>query len=135
MLMTWSDVWAVVLTGLIVVFTGLLLLVFFVWLFGKIVGAISKKPPQNKGGDSQSGVPQKTAQTAPVSPPQTGGISGDVIAAITAAVTAFAGEGAVIRSVKRAQPKSGSKSFAKSLEWNRPRFSGAEVIENGRWSR
>jgi sodium pump decarboxylase gamma subunit len=127
MLMTWSDVWAVVLTGLIVVFTGLLLLVFFVWLFGKIVGGISKKPPQS--GSSQGGSPQTPA--APKTPSKTGGISGDVIAAISAAVTAFAGEGAVITSIKRAKPKMRTKS----LEWNKPRFSGAEVIENGRWLR
>jgi sodium pump decarboxylase gamma subunit len=127
MLMTWSDVWAVVLTGLIVVFTGLLLLVFFVWLFGKIVGGISKKPPQS--GNSQSGDSPKAA--APQTPSKTGGISGDVIAAISAAVTAFAGEGAVITSIKRAKPKMRTKT----IEWNKPRFSGAEVIENGRWFR
>jgi sodium pump decarboxylase gamma subunit len=128
MLMTWSDVWAVVLTGLIVVFTGLLLLVFFVWLFGKIFGAIAKKPPQSgNGSDVKPVAPQKPANT----PSKSGGISGEVIAAISAAVTAFAGEGAVITSIKRAKPKMRTKS----LDWNKPRFSGAEVIENGRWLR
>jgi sodium pump decarboxylase gamma subunit len=130
MLMTWSDVWAVVLTGLIVVFAGLLLLIFFVWLFGKIVVAITnaKKPPQSgqTGGNSpdEKTVPANTAS-------KTGGISGDVIAAISAAVTAFAGEGAVITSIKRAQPK----MRAKSLEWKQIPFGGAEIIESGRWQR
>jgi Na+-transporting methylmalonyl-CoA/oxaloacetate decarboxylase gamma subunit len=130
MLMTWSDVWAVVLTGLIVVFAGLLLLIFFVWLFGKIVVGIqnAKKPPQ--GGQTGGNAPdEKSAPSNTAS--KTGGISGDVIAAISAAVTAFAGEGAVITSIKRAQPK----MRAKSLEWKQIPFGGAEIIESGRWQR
>jgi Na+-transporting methylmalonyl-CoA/oxaloacetate decarboxylase gamma subunit len=135
MLMTWSDVWAVVLTGLIVVFSGLVLLIFFVWLFGKIVVGITKMrnggSPDKKSDNTPKpgGSPEKSA--TPESKPGAGGISGDVIAAISAAVTAFAGEGAVITSIKRAK----RKSRTKSLEWKGTPFGGAEVIECGRWQR
>jgi Na+-transporting methylmalonyl-CoA/oxaloacetate decarboxylase gamma subunit len=145
MLMTWSDVWAVVLTGLIVVFAGLILLIFFVWLFGKIVvgitkarngGSSDKKPD---GTPKTGGSPDKNAATAgnvtkggaALDSKPTTGISGEVIAAISAAVAAFAGEGAVITSIKRSK----RKSRTKSLEWKGSPFGGAEVIESGRWLR
>jgi Na+-transporting methylmalonyl-CoA/oxaloacetate decarboxylase gamma subunit len=129
MLMTWSDVWAVVLTGLIVVFAGLLLLVFFVWLFGKIVGGVTKA---RNGGNSDKKPTTPTIQSKkPTAPSTSGGISGDIIAAISAAVAAFAGEGAVITSIKRAK----RKTRTKSLEWKGTPIGGAEVIESGRWQR
>ena len=40
--MEWTYVWAVVITGLVVVFLALILLIFFVWLFGKIITKIEK---------------------------------------------------------------------------------------------
>ncbi len=42
MKMEWTYVWAVVITGLVVVFLGLILLIFFVWLFGKVITKIEK---------------------------------------------------------------------------------------------
>jgi Na+-transporting methylmalonyl-CoA/oxaloacetate decarboxylase gamma subunit len=136
MLISWSDVWAVVLTGLIVVFAGLVLLIFFVWLFGKIVVGITKARnggnPDKKPGGTAGSSPDKGAATAGnADSKQATGISGEVIAAISAAVTAFAGEGAVITSIKRAK----RKSRTKSLEWKGSPFGGAEVIECGRWQR
>jgi sodium pump decarboxylase gamma subunit len=136
MLMTWSDIWAVVLTGLIVVFAGLVLLIFFVWLFGKIVVGITKarnsgSPDKKPGGGSPDKGAANSASAGNADSKPATGISGEVIAAISAAVTAFAGEGAVITSIKRAK----RKSRTKSLEWKGSPFGGAEVIESGRWLR
>lgn len=93
-----SYVTAVVITGLSVVFLGLVILILFVWAFGKIFTAknksISKDAPE-----------QKTAKSAPVVAPVT--VSNDsedeIIAVISAAVAAMGnadGKNYRVKSVK-----------------------------------
>lgn len=93
-----SYVTAVVITGLSVVFLGLVILILFVWAFGKIFTAknksVSKDTPE-----------QKTATPAPVAAPVN--VSDDsedeIIAVISAAVAAMGnadGKNYRVKSVK-----------------------------------
>lgn len=79
-----SYVTAVVITGLSVVFLGLVILILFVWAFGKIFTAKNKSV-------SKDAPEQKTAAPAPVAAPVT--VSDDsedeIIAVISAAVAAM----------------------------------------------
>ncbi len=89
---------SVVFTGLTVVFIGLLLLVFFVWLFGKF---FTKKPPTKKVSKPVEKVQVKSSQLS--APKIENGISDEVVAVISAAIAAMSsadGKTFAIRSIK-----------------------------------
>ncbi len=100
---------SVVLTGLSVVFLALIFLIFFVWLMGVIFTAIknSKSKPKKVAESTES----KTVKTeSPVVAQKIEkGISGEVIAAISAAVACFSDGNYVIKSVKKASSKKSSR--------------------------
>lgn len=89
---------SVVFTGLTVVFIGLLLLVFFVWLFGKF---FTKKPSLKKVSKPTEKIQVQTSQ--PSAPKVENGISDEVVAVISAAIAAMSSEDGktfAIRSIK-----------------------------------
>ena len=101
----YSYVWAVVLTGLSVVFLGLIILIFFVWLMGKIftIGKNKKNVPQK----AQSAAKQaETPKVPPKAAPVTASSDNDeIIAVISAAVAAMGqaeGKNYRVRSVRAA---------------------------------
>ena len=95
---TWGNTLSVVLTGLVVVFAALVILIFLVWLMGKIFIAIGNK--KNKEQEQQKQDARRQAQQAmadqakadQVKTEQAGtgqieeGIPPEVVAAISAAV-------------------------------------------------
>ena len=105
MLMDWSYVFTVVLTGMVVVFLGLVLLIAAITIMGKIFEALraSKK-------DEKPAPAAKPAPTPAPKPPVVSSLADDdeVIAVIAAAVAAMAeADGTVyaIKSVKRSTPR------------------------------
>lgn len=112
MQMEGSYVAAVVLTGLIVVFIALVILIAFVWVMGKIFDAF--KGNKDKKNDNGNG---KKAETAAVKAPQASapamkiedGISDEIVAVIAAAVASMSGN-FVIKSVRKASPKTSRRS-------------------------
>lgn len=102
--MDWSYVFTVVLTGLVVVFLGLILLIAAITIMGKVFEAIrsSKK-------DAKPVPAAKPAKPAPAPTPVSSSADDDeVIAVIAAAVAAMAeADGTVyaIKSVKRSAPR------------------------------
>ena len=82
--------------GMLVVFTGLVILIFCIKAITKLAGAGSKKPEKKK-----ESVAPVAAPAVPAAAPD--GISADVIAAITAAIAAVwqGPSGFVVRHVKR----------------------------------
>mgnify|MGYP002588939729 CR=1 FL=1 len=82
--------------GMLVVFTGLVILIFCIKAITKLAGAGSKKPEKKK-----ESVAPVAAPAVPAAAPE--GISADVIAAITAAIAAVwqGPSGFVVRHVKR----------------------------------
>lgn len=103
----WGFSWSVVLTGLVVVFVVLILLVFLCFLMGKIFTAIGNKPKKENEASTPASVPSAPAK------PQGGAAviemhseADEVIAVITAAITAMMTEDGVkkpfaIKSIKR----------------------------------
>ena len=86
----------VMLIGLVVVFVGLILLIICVKIMDKLVN-------KSEAGKPAAPAPAPVAP-APVSAPQVeAGISPEVLAAITAAICAYApaGKSLVVRSVRR----------------------------------
>ena len=59
---TWGNTLSVVLTGLVVVFAALVILIFLVWLMGKIFIAIGNK--KNKEQEQQKQDARRQAQQA-----------------------------------------------------------------------
>lgn len=50
---TWGNTLSVVLTGLVVVFAALVILIFLVWLMGKIFIAIGNKKTRNRNSKNR----------------------------------------------------------------------------------
>lgn len=107
MQMEGSYVFIVVVTGLVVVFLGLVLLILFVWLMGKIFGQMNKSKADKK--KAAAPVSEKTEVSA-AAPAVEDGISDEVVAVITAAVAAVMGTGCTVRSVKKAAAKTSRRT-------------------------
>ncbi|MGN1305666.1 MAG: OadG family transporter subunit [Oscillospiraceae bacterium] len=110
MQMEGSYVVAVVLTGLIVVFLCLVVLIAFVWLMGKIFESInSSKGKKKDDGKKTEAAPVKAAQPAAPAMDIEEGISDEIVAVIAAAVASMSGNFA-IKSVRKASPKTSRRS-------------------------
>lgn len=105
MIIPWTRVWGTVITGLVVVFLALILLILFVSLFGFIFDSIEEKKKQKQNVPEQKET--TPSQVNPVSEikPETSEDENEVIAAISAAVAMMAahdGKNYAIKSIKRA---------------------------------
>ena len=110
MQMEGSYVLTVVLTGISVVFLGLILLIFFVWLMGKIFDAI--KSNGKKKSETKTAVPETKATPASAPAPAMeveDGISDEIVAVIAAAVAAMSGS-YTVKSVRKATAKSSRRT-------------------------
>ncbi|MGN0614010.1 MAG: OadG family protein [Porcipelethomonas sp.] len=101
----YSYVWAVVITGLAVVFLALILLIVFVWLMGKIF-TIGK----NKKSNSPQQKPAPAAPAKPAAPAAAKTVTAEdddeIIAVISAAVAAMGqaeGKTYKVKSVRAAK--------------------------------
>lgn len=111
MQMEGSYVFIVVVTGLVVVFLGLVLLILFVWLMGKIFGQINKvKDNKKKAAAAPASEKTEVKAAAPAAPVVEDGISDEVVAVITAAVAAVMGTGCTVKSVKKAAAKTSRRT-------------------------
>lgn len=112
MQMEMSYVIAVVITGLVVVFLGLVLLIAFISLIGKIFSVIEKKRSE-KSADKVSEAPAAPKPVPAASAAPAAASDDEVIAVISAAVAMMAaadGTAYRIKSVKAASPNGSSKS-------------------------
>ncbi len=117
--MDWGATFAIVVTGLLVVFLALIGLVIILYLSGKIVPLIDKigkkksAEPEVKQAAPVAAAPVKAAFVPPVGPGPVveaaveDGIPAKTVAAITAAVTtALEGQGSyAVKSIKRSDKK------------------------------
>lgn len=115
--MDWSYVGAVVISGLVIVFVALILLIAAVWIMGKIFTAL-KSGKSGKGGktaEAAAPAPQLKKEATPVS--QDIEDDSEIIAVIAAAVAAMSeemGQPLRIRSIKRAGGASVGNSWARA---------------------
>ena len=116
----WGQAVATFFTGMVVVFAALIVLIIILWAFGKIMENISKSR-ENKKEEPQS----PSASPKLVEVVSDDGLSDEVVAAITGAVSVILGEegnhGAfVIKSIKRTRQASSAWGTAGILENTRP---------------
>ena len=109
-----ETVAAVVITGLAVVFIGLILLIALVWLYGKIFQAINDKAAK-KAAAAAAAKSEAKAEKAPAPAPAPvieDGIEEEVAAVIAAAIAAYGaqtGKKLAVRSIRSADGVSGSR--------------------------
>ena len=109
-----ETVAAVVITGLAVVFIGLILLIALVWLYGKIFQAINDKAAK-KAATAAAAKSEAKAEKAPAPAPAPvieDGIEEEVAAVIAAAIAAYGaqtGKRLAVRSIRSADGGSGSR--------------------------
>ena len=100
----WGSVGILALTGILVVFLILAILIFFFWLMGVIFKAVDKSRAEKKASveAAKVDVPAPVVEAAAV--PETSAADDDeeLIAVITAAIAAYEGSGDfTIRSVRK----------------------------------
>lgn len=112
----------ILVTGLVVVFTVLILLIGIIKLYGTIVyNAQNKNKGSRKKAEMAKAPAPKPAQPAQDSPAVEEGIPGEVVAVIAAAVASIS-DGAVTYSLKRVKRSTGA----------RPVWSTAGLMDNTR---
>ena len=105
----------VVLTSITLVFAMLVALCLIITLEGKLFDLKNNKPAQHKpqapAAPAAKAAPAPAAKpAAPAAKADNGGIPGEVIAAISAAVATVMGSGAVIHGIRRvSKPAAGSR--------------------------
>lgn len=105
----------VVLISITLVFAMLIALCLIITLEGKLFDLKNNKPakpkPQAPAAPAAKAAPAPTAKpAAPAAKADNGGIPGEVIAAISAAVATVMGSGAVIHGIRRvSKPAAGSR--------------------------
>lgn len=116
----------ILITGFVVVFAVLILLILLISVYGTIVYKAEKAIADKKAAKEEakkSAEPVKVADVAPVQAPApvaTNGIPDEVIAVIAAAVDAMYGQGTVkVKSIKR-------------VPQSRPVWSTAGIMDNTR---
>lgn len=98
------------ITGMLIVFAALILLIFIIWLFGKAFSGVSKNETK-----AEKAVSVKTAASAPVVIPAATQSNDDIIAVIAAAVAVYGeseGKKYAVRSVRRAANTGGRSAWA-----------------------
>ncbi len=97
----WGSVGILALTGILVVFLILAILIFFFWLMGTIFKSIDKSKAEKKASEAaKAAAPKPAVETVVEAAPEDD--EEELIAVISAAIAAYEGDGGfTIRSVKR----------------------------------
>ena len=123
---------SVVITGMSVVFMGLIILILLVTLYGKIFEAINAKAAAKAKAKAEEEARAKAAEAkkeevktepAPAAPAVEDGIGEEVVAAIMGALSAmYAGSGKkpVLKGVKAVKPRRSAWSAAGIMDNTRP---------------
>ena len=124
---------SVVITGISVVFLGLIILIVLVTLYGKIFEVINKSAEQKAKAKAEAEAKAKASEikeepkaapaSAPAAPAADDGVGEEVVAAIMGALSAmYAGSGKkpVIKGIKAAKPRRSAWSSAGAMENTRP---------------
>lgn len=120
-----GTIFSVVITGLVVVFIGLILLILFVSIYGKIFETVQNRKAEKskKKLENANPVPMVKSEQQPARQPVVEeGVNDEVVAVIAAAVAAMSagtGKKMVLRSVSSAKP-------------SRPLWAQAGIADNTR---
>lgn len=95
---SWAFTATVVIAGIVIVVAMLVLLILLFTVYGKIMSMTGKKSDANDTAAEVVSSPAPVAKVASAAP-ATNGISGEIVAAISAAIYALEGESAQICSI------------------------------------
>jgi sodium pump decarboxylase gamma subunit len=117
----------VVLTGFVVVFAVLILLIFIIKIYSAIVQAVQNAGKKKKEKITETAAPSKTvsvpaAKAAPTAPAIQNGVTDEVVAVISAAVATMYGspEKVKIKSIKKSNSGRSAWANAGLLDNTRP---------------
>lgn len=113
----WGSVGILTLTGILVVFLILAILIFVFWLMGTIFKAVNKSKEEKKALEEAAKVEAPKPAPAPVvEAAAEADDDEELVAVISAAIAAYEGEGGfTITSIRRSKGKSDSSRSAWSL--------------------
>ncbi len=99
---------SVLVTGFVVVFAVLILLIGIIKIYSTIVYKAQNRPKKDKSNDDDDDTPKGTPVAGvPMAGSSSNGISGDVLACIAAAVEMMYGQGSVrIKNIKKVSKRS-----------------------------
>lgn len=101
----WGSVGILTITGILVVFLILAILIFFFWLMGTIFKAIDKsRAEKKKAAEAEKTVEAPVAQSAPVEEEEAADDEEEIVAVISAAIAAYAeaeGTAYTIKNISR----------------------------------
>lgn len=117
---TEPSIGVVVATGLVIVFSVLVLLYLLITVEGVIFKSIDSKKKDAKPADKPATPPAPIARAQAPAPVVQKGIPGEVVAAITAAIACMEGGKFAIRSVSRAKAGRGAWGNAASAGYTEP---------------
>ena len=120
----WGSVGILALTGILVVFLILAILIFFFWLIGVIFKAVNKSRAENKASveAAKVDVPVPAAEAAPAPEAAAEDNDEELIAVITAAIAAYEESGDfTIKSVR----KRGDKNPQARSAWSMAGLNGS----------
>lgn len=121
-----NEIGEIVIPGVLVVFLALVILIFAVWLMGRVLSTNKKKNTPTPQASKQAAAPAKAnAPVAKAAPTINPGISGETVAAISAAVaccmeTSAPGVSYAIRSIGRPRESRPVWGFAGMQQNTRP---------------
>ena len=99
------------LTGILIVFAALILLIFVIWLFGKFFSGVKKN--EKKAEKKEAAIKTAPMASPVVLPAATAQSNDDIIAVIAAAVAVYGesqGKKYAVRSVRRTANTAGGRS-------------------------
>ena len=97
-----TTAWTVLITGFVVVFAVLILLIGVIKLYSTIVYNFQNKPKKEKKNKDDDDTPKGTGVGGGSAAGSTGGVSGEVLACIAAAVTMMYGDNVRIKNIRKA---------------------------------
>ena len=111
----------VIITGLVLVFAILILLYLIIALQGVIFVGLDKKKSEKKQEEKPAPAPAPAAKAAPAPAPAVqAGIPGEVVAAISAAVTAASDTPDAVRSITKAPARRNGWALAGVYSYTEP---------------
>lgn len=111
----------VIITGLVLVFAILILLYLIIALQGVIFVGLDKKKSEKKQEEKPAPAPAPAAKAAPAPAPAVqAGIPGEVVAAISAAVTAASDMPVAVRSITKAPARRNGWALAGVYSYTEP---------------
>lgn len=112
----WGSVGILALTGILVVFLILAILIFFFWLMGTIFRSIDKSRAEKKALDEAAKTEAPASVPAVEEAAEETDDEEELVAVISAAIAAYEGEGGFsIKSIRRRETNAGNTRSAWSL--------------------